>query len=66
MTPPLIHTDDDRLQRPFAPEPDRRSGEETGPVRPEVDRPGGPDELLKRMRRIDPDQAKKYRQRSGQ
>ncbi|MER3496664.1 MAG: ubiquitin-like protein UBact, partial [Armatimonadota bacterium] len=34
--------------------------------RPAVDRPSGPDELLRRMKRVDPDQAKKYRQRSGQ
>lgn len=61
-----MNFDDDRLQRPLTPEPGRRSEEESGPTRPEVDRPSGPDELLRRMKRVDPDQAKKYRQRSGQ
>ncbi|MCC6351746.1 MAG: ubiquitin-like protein UBact, partial [Fimbriimonadaceae bacterium] len=37
-----------------------------GPSRPNVPKPGGPNELIKRLRKVDPDQAKKYRQRSGQ
>ena len=37
-----------------------------GPTKPDVRRPGGSDELLKRLRKIDPDQAKRYRQRSGE
>jgi hypothetical protein len=36
-----------------------------GPSSPKVDRPNV-DELLKRMRKVDPDQAKRYRQRTGQ
>jgi hypothetical protein len=36
-----------------------------GPSTPKVDRPNV-DDLLKRMRKVDPDQAKRYRQRTGQ
>ena len=36
-----------------------------GPSAPKVDRPNV-DDLLKRMRKVDPDQAKRYRQRTGQ
>ncbi len=36
-----------------------------GPSAPPVDRPTV-DDLLKRMRKVDPDQAKRYRQRTGQ
>jgi hypothetical protein len=36
-----------------------------GPSAPKVDKPNT-DELLKRMRKVDPDQAKRYRQRTGQ
>ena len=36
-----------------------------GPSSPKVDRPNV-DDLLKRMRKVDPDQAKRYRQRTGQ
>ena len=56
----------DRLTRPTPTEPERRSGEEGGPGKPDVSRPAGPNELLKRLKNVDPDQAKKYRQRSGQ
>lgn len=57
--------DDRRTIRP-EPGPARRELEDPGPRRPDVDRPGPSDELLRRMRRVDPDQAKRYRQRSGQ
>jgi hypothetical protein len=56
----------ERRQRPFEREPDRKSGDEGGPSKPDIQKPGGPNELLKRMKKVDPDQAKKYRQRSGQ
>lgn len=56
----------DRIQRPLSPTPERKSGDESGPSRPEVTRPEGPNELLKRLKKVDPDQAKRYRQRSGQ
>ena len=50
---------------PFGPSP---KAEDPGPKRPDVERPNTDkrDELLKRMRRVDPEQARKYRQRSGQ
>lgn len=57
---------DDRTTRRLDPEPERRLHDDSGPVKPDVKKPGAPNELLKRMRRVDPDQAKKYRQRSGQ
>ncbi|HCR18334.1 MAG TPA: ubiquitin-like protein UBact [Candidatus Latescibacteria bacterium] len=36
-----------------------------GPSRPDVDRPDTQD-LLRRMRRVDPNQARRYRQRTGE
>lgn len=56
----------DRTLRPTGPEPERKLGDGGGPDKPDVKRPTLPNELLKRMRNVDPDQAKKYRQRSGQ
>ncbi|MCB0825561.1 MAG: ubiquitin-like protein UBact [Armatimonadetes bacterium] len=47
-------------------EPQRKLGDDSGPSKPDVDRPSAPNELLKRMKKVDPDQAKKYRQRSGE
>ena len=58
-------TDGDRLPRPASPGT-KRLGEDGGPSAPDIKRPGGGNELLKRMKKVDPDQAKKYRQRSGQ
>jgi hypothetical protein len=49
--------------RPTAPAPSGGGGD--GPKAPQVDKPNT-DELLKRMRRVDPDQARRYRQRTGQ
>jgi hypothetical protein len=40
-------------------------GSGDGPKTPEVDKPNA-DDLLKRMRKVDPDQARRYRQRTGQ
>ncbi len=59
-------TDGDRLTRPLSPEPARKGNDESGPTAPNVKRPEGGNELLRRLRNVDPDQAKKYRQRSGQ
>lgn len=56
----------DRTTRPLNPEPERKSGDEGGPSKPDIKRPGAPNELLRRMKQVDPEQAKKYRQRSGQ
>lgn len=36
-----------------------------GPSRPDVSRPGR-DSILKRMKRVDPKQSEKYKQRTGQ
>jgi len=59
-------TEDDRSTKPAGPvEPLRKEGDETGPSRPDVTRPDRSD-LLKRMKNVDPEQARKYRQRSGQ
>ncbi len=59
-------TDDDRSTRPTGPaDPLRKDGDDSGPSKPDVQRPDRSD-LLKRMKRVDPDQARKYRQRSGQ
>jgi hypothetical protein len=50
----------DPLSRPSGPgEGDR------GPKRPETDSPSR-DNLMKRMRKVDPKQAEKYRQRTGE
>ena len=58
--------DDDRATRPTGhAEPLRKEGDETGPSKPDVQRPDRSD-LLKRMKRVDPDQARRYRQRSGE
>ncbi len=58
--------DDERATRPTGPaDPLRKDGDESGPTRPDVERPDRSD-LLKRMKRVDPDQARKYRQRSGE
>lgn len=48
------------------PNPERKPGDDTGPLKPGVPKPGEESELIKRMRKVDPDQAKRYRQRSGQ
>ncbi|MAF09732.1 ubiquitin-like protein UBact [Candidatus Poribacteria bacterium] len=56
----------ERKQRPE--DPLRREGDETdegGPKRPDVEQPNR-QRLLKRMRQVDKDQAKRYRQRTGQ
>lgn len=50
----------DPLSKPLGPgEQDR------GPTRPETDSPSR-DNLMKRMRKVDPKQAEKYRQRTGE
>lgn len=49
--------------RPAGPSPSAGGGE--GPKTPEVEKPNT-EELLKRMRKVDPDQARRYRQRTGE
>ena len=56
----------ERRERPFDPIPKPTSpSEEGGPKRPETGSPEK-DNLLKRMRKVDPKQAERYRQRTGQ
>ncbi|MGB1717308.1 MAG: ubiquitin-like protein UBact [Candidatus Latescibacterota bacterium] len=56
----------DRIPRPVKPMEDGGGENEDGPRRPKVDKPGGGDDILKRMKRVDPNQARRYRQRTGQ
>jgi hypothetical protein len=54
------------IQKPRPPSPaPGGGGPPDGPKEPKVDRPDTSD-LLKRMRKVDPDQAKRYRQRTGE
>ncbi len=50
----------DPLSRPSGP-----GDQDRGPKRPETDSPSR-DNLMKRMRKVDPKQAEKYRQRTGE
>ena len=54
-----------RRQRTTAPAPGGSGNDGDGPAKPEVDKPNT-DELLKRMRKVDPNQARRYRQRTGE
>ncbi len=54
----------ERVQKPpvpWGPKP----GDEGGPKAPDISRPDTKD-LLKKMRKVDPNQSKRYRQRTGQ
>lgn len=53
-----------RKPAPTVPAPGGGGGGE-GPKAPQVEKPNT-EELLKKMRKVDPDQAKRYRQRTGQ
>jgi len=53
-----------RKTHPVAPSPGGGGGGE-GPRSPQVEKPNT-EELLKKMRKVDPDQARRYRQRTGQ
>lgn len=58
----------ERLQRRKTEEPwtkPQPDGGDDGPSRPDVSRPDTR-RLLERMKRVDPRQARRYRQRSGQ
>lgn len=56
----------ERIQKPptvpWGPKPGE---EDDGPKAPDVSRPDTED-LLKKMRKVDPNQSKRYRQRTGQ
>jgi hypothetical protein len=51
-----------RREEKTNPSPERQ---EPGPAQPDQTRPGR-DGLLKRMKRVDPKQSEKYKQRTGQ
>jgi len=56
----------ERVQKPFDPTPwSPKQGDEGGPRSPDISRPDTKD-LLKKMRKVDPNQSKRYRQRTGQ
>ena len=57
----------ERRERPFdpMPKPTGPSDDQRGPTRPDTGSPDK-DNLLKRMRKVDPKQAERYRQRTGQ
>jgi hypothetical protein len=56
----------EQMQRPQVQSPwERNAKDDGGPKTPNVSKPDT-NSLLKRLRSIDPDQSKKYRQRSGQ
>ena len=59
-------TELERRERPFDPMPKPASPDEgSGPRRPDVG-PPDKDNLMKRMKKVDPKQAERYRQRTGQ
>jgi hypothetical protein len=56
----------ERIQKPTEPAPwGPKQGDGGGPRSPDVSRPDTKD-LLKKMRKVDPNQSKRYRQRTGQ
>ncbi len=56
----------ERINRPTSPAPwERKETDSGGPKRPDAEAPDTK-ELLKKMRRVDPNQAKRYRQRTGE
>ena len=55
----------ERAQKPPVTWGPKQGGDDGGPKAPDVSRPNT-EELLKKMRRVDPNQAKRYRQRTGQ
>jgi len=56
----------ERTQKPVEPAPwGPKQGDGGGPRPPDISRPDTKD-LLKKMRKVDPNQSKRYRQRTGQ
>jgi hypothetical protein len=55
----------ERIPRPTTEEPLTKPNDGDGPRVPDVERPNTK-ELLERMKRVDPRQARRYRQRSGE
>ncbi len=56
-------SDQSQKVRPHLPGPS--GGGDEGPKSPPVEKPDT-EKLLERMRKVDPDQARRYRQRTGQ
>ena len=65
MRPEHLFQSRDRAPRPVKPTDGGDDSVDEGPKRPKVERPST-DDILKRMRRVDPNQARRYRQRTGQ
>jgi hypothetical protein len=63
--PPKIFGMPERVQKPPVPWGPKPGGEGDGPRSPDISRPDTK-ELLKKMRKVDPNQSKRYRQRTGQ
>ena len=64
--PPKILRMSERIQKPIDPVPwGPKQGDGGGPRSPDVSRPDTKD-LLKKMRKVDPNQSKRYRQRTGE
>ena len=55
----------ERTQKPPVPWRPKEGGDDGGPKAPDVSRPNTED-LLKKMRKVDPNQSKRYRQRTGE
>jgi hypothetical protein len=56
----------ERIQKPVEPAPwGPKQGDGGGPRSPDISRPDTKD-LLKKMRKVDPNQSKRYRQRTGE
>lgn len=56
----------ERTQRPVGPAPwGPKEGDSGGPKSPDVSKPDVKD-LLQRMRKVDPNQSRRYRQRTGE
>jgi hypothetical protein len=63
---PLSFFMPERIQKPVEPAPwGPKQGDGGGPHSPDVTRPDTK-ELLKKMRKVDPNQSKRYRQRTGE
>ncbi len=55
----------ERAEKPVVPWAPKQAGDGGGPKAPDVSRPDTED-LLKKIRKVDPNQSKRYRQRTGQ
>jgi hypothetical protein len=55
----------ERIQKPPMPWGPKQGDGDGGPKSPDISRPDTRD-LLKKMRKVDPNQSKRYRQRTGQ